>query len=180
MISSCDAIPRRLSVPDAQKEIRLRVGKLQEYIDRQDALDEFIKAARDASWIAVDTEFERVRTFYPRLCLIQLAIPTTSACIDPLADLDLQGLSTILCDSAAVKIFHAARQDLEVLQHALGIVPNHLFDTQIAAAMGGHGDRSNRGGRSHRNAPRILAGGWRRYVAPLLDAVPLCTRARHL
>lgn len=141
MISSYDSIPRRLSVPDAQKEMRLRVGKHHEYIDRQDSLDKFINAARDAPWIAVDTEFERVRTFYPRLCLIQLAIPTTSACIDPLADLDLQGLRKILCDSAAIKIFHAARQDLEVLQHALGIVPNHLFDTQIAAAMSGHGDQ---------------------------------------
>ena len=141
MISSYDSIPRRLLVPDAQKEMRLRVGKHHEYIDRQESLDKFISAARDAPWIAVDTEFERVRTFYPRLCLIQLAIPTTSACIDPLADLDLQGLRKILCDSAAIKIFHAARQDLEVLQHALGIVPNHLFDTQIAAAMGGHGDQ---------------------------------------
>ena len=98
-------------------------------------------AAKGTAWVGVDTEFMRVRTYYPRLCLVQLALPKQSYCIDPLAVDDMQALIQILTDNAILKIFHSARQDIEALHHCLGIVPQPLFDTQMAAAMTGYGDQ---------------------------------------
>ena len=119
----------------------MRTIKKQTYISDQSALEGFVNEATGSSWIAVDTEFERVRTFYPKLCLIQIAIPRHSVCIDPLVDLDLNPLCRLFEDSGTLKIFHSARQDLEVLQHSLSVALSSIFDTQIAAALTGYGDQ---------------------------------------
>jgi ribonuclease D len=84
---------------------------------------------------ALDTEFIRERTYYPQLCLIQLAMPGLVACIDPLAITELGALDTLLSQSAAIKVVHAVRQDLEALLTRLTTPPVRLFDTQVAAAL---------------------------------------------
>ena len=88
--------------------------------------------------IALDTEFMRERTYYARLCLLQLAGGGRIALVDPLAITDLSPVAALLGDTAQVKILHAARQDLEVLYPLLGGVAAPVFDTQIAAALLGH------------------------------------------
>lgn len=101
------------------------------------ALAELTAALAESPWIALDTEFTRVRTYYARLGLVQLATAGELACVDPLA-LDIEPLLAALCAPRAVKILHAARQDLEVLYDRRGAVPGPLFDTQIAAALLGY------------------------------------------
>ncbi|HEX9626090.1 MAG TPA: ribonuclease D [Acidiferrobacterales bacterium] len=96
---------------------------------------------RAEPWLAVDTEFMRERTYYARLCLVQIATPDTIACIDPLALDDLEPLLTLLYDPAIVKVLHAARQDLEVLSDLRGAPPAPVFDTQVAAAYLGYDDQ---------------------------------------
>lgn len=97
--------------------------------------------AKSASWLGVDTEFERVRTFFPRLCLLQMATSEQAVCIDPLAELDWDGVRNLISEPQPVKIFHAARQDLEVLQQHFSVFPGEFFDTQIAAAFCGYGEQ---------------------------------------
>jgi|TARA_B100000315_G_scaffold73201_1_gene66808 ribonuclease D len=111
------------------------------WIDRQADLDAWIEHAESAPWLGVDTEFERVRTFFPRLCLLQMATPDQAVCIDPLADLDWDGIRELITQSQPTKIFHAARQDLEVLHHYLSVLPTHFFDTQMAGALCGYGEQ---------------------------------------
>lgn len=92
-------------------------------------------------FITLDTEFIREHTYYPELCLIQVASPAEAACIDPLApDLDLTPLFALLQNPNVVKVFHAARQDVEIFYHLTGQVPTPLFDTQIAAMVCGYGE----------------------------------------
>lgn len=88
-----------------------------------------------ASWIALDTEFLRERTYRPQLCLLQLALPGEATCVDPLGGADITPLRAALV-AGAPKIMHAARQDLEVLWPAFGPVAP-VFDTQVAAALAG-------------------------------------------
>jgi len=111
------------------------------WIDRQQDLDTWVKHAEAAPWLGVDTEFERVRTFFPRLCLLQMSTPEQAVCIDPLADLDWDAVRTLLTRTGPIKIFHAARQDLEVLHHHLSVLPANIFDTQIAGALCGYGEQ---------------------------------------
>ncbi len=92
-------------------------------------------------WLAIDTEFMREKTYFPQLCLIQIATPEHIACIDPLALADASALYTLLHDPAVLKVFHAAAQDLEVLYLVSGSVPAPVFDTQVAASLLGHGDQ---------------------------------------
>jgi len=92
-------------------------------------------------FVALDTEFMRDRTYFPKLCLIQLAGERRHAAVDPLArDLDLAPLFTLLADPAVVKVFHAARQDIEIFYHLTGKIPTPLFDTQLAAMVCGYGE----------------------------------------
>ena len=111
------------------------------WIDRQESLDAWVMHAKSASWLGVDTEFERVRTFFPRLCLLQMATSEQAVCIDPLAELDWDGVRNLISEPQPVKIFHAARQDLEVLQQHFSVFPGEFFDTQIAAAFCGYGEQ---------------------------------------
>jgi ribonuclease D len=90
-----------------------------------------------APWIALDTEFLRVDTYYPKLCLLQIATPGEIVCVDTIAQPDLGLLLPALCAPAQPKIIHAARQDLEVLLAADGALAAPVFDTQIAAALVG-------------------------------------------
>jgi ribonuclease D len=104
-------------------------------------LKAFCDQLANAPFIAVDTEFMRETTYWPKLCLIQVASPVAEAVIDPLADgLDLAPLLALFADPKIEKVFHAARQDVEIF-HNLGVIPRPLFDTQIAAMAAGFGEQ---------------------------------------
>lgn len=111
------------------------------YVDTPGGLEHVLEHLARATSVAVDTEFVRERTYYPRLCLIQLAVDDTIWCVDPIALGDLSELYQALATPGCVKIFHAARQDLEIFYNAHGEVPMPLFDTQIAAALLGRPDQ---------------------------------------
>ena len=109
-------------------------------------LSQFCDFAYNFDYITVDTEFLRERTYYPKLCLNQLAIPgdqeNSAVLIDPLeGNLDLSPLYKLFLDSDIVKVFHAARQDLEIFFHDQNIIPSPLFDTQLAAMVCGFGEQ---------------------------------------
>lgn len=97
---------------------------------------------RQCDFVAVDTEFMRETTYWPILCLIQAAAGDTEVIIDPLAEgIDLAPFHELLLDETTTKVFHAARQDLEIFFHQMeGQVPNPIFDTQVAAMAAGLGD----------------------------------------
>jgi ribonuclease D len=111
------------------------------YVDTAEGLHALCSELAGSEWLAVDTEFIRERTYYPRLCLIQVCNGEVAACIDPLAVPDLQPLLDLLFDGSILKVLHAARQDLEIFLHDYGRLPMPVFDTQPAAAMLGHGDQ---------------------------------------
>jgi ribonuclease D len=106
-------------------------------IDSSDSLATFAAAAGRAATLALDTEFMREKTYRAELCLLQIADGDSAVCIDPLAIPDLAALAPVLTAPGIVKVMHAARQDLEVLLPAVGLV-QPVFDTQIAAALAGH------------------------------------------
>jgi len=91
-------------------------------------------------FVTVDTEFLRQSTYRPKLCLIQMAAEGMETVIDPLAGADLSSFYALMANEAVVKVFHAARQDIEIVYQEAGIVPKPLFDTQIAAMALGHGE----------------------------------------
>lgn len=94
-----------------------------------------------SSYVTVDTEFMRESTFWPELCLIQIASDDVEALVDPLANgIDLAPFFALMANESVVKVFHAARQDLEIIHHLAGIIPKPLVDTQVAAMVCGFGD----------------------------------------
>ncbi|NQW16786.1 MAG: ribonuclease D [Chloroflexi bacterium] len=103
----------------------------------------YCKELESARYVAVDTEFMRERTYRAELCLIQLAAPGLEAvAVDPLArGMDLSPLFAVMSNPAIVKVFHAARQDLEIFYELMGQVPAPLFDTQVAAMVCGFGEQ---------------------------------------
>lgn len=105
------------------------------YICEFDQLSAFCERAASSRILAIDTEFLREKTYYPKLCLIQVATHDESAVIDPLAIDDLSPLRELLVDQRIVKVFHACTQDLEVILYALGVVVSPVFDTQLAASF---------------------------------------------
>lgn len=110
-------------------------------ITTTEALRDFCAKLSDQPFITVDTEFMRETTYWPKLCLIQAASPTDAAIIDPLADgLDLEPFLDLLRDEKILKVFHAARQDVEIFVR-LGAMPRPMFDTQVAAMAAGFGDQ---------------------------------------
>jgi ribonuclease D len=118
------------------------------------SLAAFCKRQCQAEFVAVDTEFMRDRTYWPQLCLVQLAGPEEAAAIDTLvADIDLSPLLELLADPKLLKVFHAARQDIEIFFHLTGRVPAPLVDTQVAAMVCGFGDAV-----SYENLAAKLAG----------------------
>jgi len=109
-------------------------------------LAEFCNRAAQAPYVTVDTEFLRERTYYSKLCLVQLAIPGKSdadaVLVDPLADgISLDPLYDLFRNEKVVKVFHAARQDLEIFYVDAKVIPTPLFDTQVAAMVCGFGDQ---------------------------------------
>lgn len=110
-------------------------------ITRQEELDTVIGELSRSDFVTVDTEFIRETTFWPELCLIQMAAPDVTALVDPLAPgLDLAPFFRLMADERILKVFHAARQDVEIIYHLGKIIPTPMFDTQVAAAVCGFGD----------------------------------------
>ncbi|WP_167646239.1 ribonuclease D [Mameliella alba] len=106
----------------------------------------FCEAAASVPYVTVDTEFLRERTYYSKLCLIQLALPgrddADAVLVDPLeGDLSLEPLMALFRNKDVVKVFHAARQDLEIFHVDHGVIPEPLFDTQVAAMVCGFGEQ---------------------------------------
>jgi len=111
-------------------------------ITETDALAALCARLRTETFVTVDTEFMRERTYWPELCLVQLASDTEVALVDALAPgLDLAPLGELLADPAVTKVFHAARQDVEIFLLKFDAVPTPLFDTQVAAMVAGYGDQ---------------------------------------
>ena len=110
-------------------------------ITRQDELEAAIDALGRSDFITIDTEFIRETTFWPELCLIQMAAPGVTVLIDPLApDIDLAPFFRLMADESTIKVFHAARQDIEIIYHLGSLIPHPVFDTQVAAMVCGFGD----------------------------------------
>ena len=105
------------------------------YIASQDELEAFIQRARTSSLLAIDTEFLREKTYYPKLCLMQLATDDEIAIVDPFAVSELSVLSELFENESIVKVFHAGRQDIEIIVYDIGCMPKPIFDTQVAAAL---------------------------------------------
>ena len=113
-------------------------------ITTTDDLAAFCKPLAATEFIAVDTEFMRERTYWPKLCLAQVAGPDDAAAIDALAEgIDLAPLDELMANAKVLKVFHAARQDLEIFYLRMNKVPQPLFDTQIAAMVCGHGEAAS-------------------------------------
>lgn len=111
------------------------------YVNTADALTSLVESLADSEWLALDTEFIREKTYYPRLCLLQISNGEIAACVDPLEIKDLSPLLDLLYNGRILKIFHAARQDLEIFLHDWNQLPLPLFDTQPSAALLGYGDQ---------------------------------------
>lgn len=122
--------PRKPAFPEPQ------------FITSTEALKAFCAPLHGEPYITVDTEFMRERTFWPELCVVQVAGENAVAVIDAEAEgLDLAPLWDLLLDPAVTKVFHAARQDIEIVVLKTGRVPAPLFDTQVAAMVAGFGDQ---------------------------------------
>ena len=113
-----------------------------EVIETKDDLIQFVEKISDSKWLALDTEFLREKTYYAKLCLVQIESNNgLRACIDPLSIDDISPLTNLLNDTNITKVFHAAHQDLEILLQMTGSVPAPIFDTQTAASVLGIGDQ---------------------------------------
>ncbi|HEU0118279.1 MAG TPA: ribonuclease D [Alphaproteobacteria bacterium] len=109
-----------------------------------DELARFCAAHAATDFITVDTEFMRERTYWPKLCLIQLGGPTEAVAVDPLAEgISLEPLFELLANPKVVKVFHAARQDVEIFYNLTGKVPAPMFDTQVAGMVCGFGEAAS-------------------------------------
>jgi ribonuclease D len=110
-------------------------------ITRTDELAAACKRLAQASFVALDTEFMREQTFWPKLCLIQMAADGTEVLIDSLSpELDLAPFFELMMNERVLKVFHSARQDIEIVHHLAGVVPHPIFDTQVAAMVCGFGE----------------------------------------
>jgi len=112
-----------------------------QYIGSATELEPYCARLAAADWIALDTEFLREKTYYPKLCLLQVATPDSVACIDPLALENLDPILDLIFDTGITKVMHSARQDMEIFYHLRGKAPAPVFDTQIAALLLGYPDQ---------------------------------------
>jgi ribonuclease D len=111
-------------------------------VTQTDALAALCERLSAETYVTIDTEFMRERTYWPELCVVQLGGRADVAVIDALAPgIDLAPLGGLLADTRVVKVFHAARQDVEIFLQLFGAVPVPLFDTQVAAMVAGFGDQ---------------------------------------
>jgi len=111
------------------------------FIDTADQLRDLCHQLAHSEWLALDTEFLREKTYYPKFCLLQIANDQIAACVDPLKIEDFSALIPLLTDPNITKIFHAGRQDLEIFHQLWKTLPAPLFDTQLAAMLTGYGDQ---------------------------------------
>ncbi len=113
-------------------------------ITRTDELMAAVERLSRSAFVTVDTEFIRETTFWPELCLIQVADDDAVFLIDPLAEgIDLGPFWKLMADESVLKVFHAARQDIEIVYKMGGLIPHPVFDTQIAAMVCGYGDSAS-------------------------------------
>ena len=113
-----------------------------ELISSTDHLAALCERLSQFAFVTVDTEFLRETTYYPKLCLVQIASTDEVALIDPLAEgIDLAAFMALMVNPAVVKVFHAARQDIETFWNLARVIPSPLFDTQVAAMVCGFGDQ---------------------------------------
>ena len=111
------------------------------FIQTTEELNQLCQRLSKYSFVTVDTEFIREKTYWPQLCLIQIASVDEAVCVDPLAKgMDLQALFDLMQNEKVVKVFHAARQDIEIFYHLSGKTPVSVFDTQLAAMVCGFGE----------------------------------------
>ncbi len=117
------------------------IRRFMQVITQTEGLASACQALAHGPYVTVDTEFLRENTFWPQLCLIQLAGPDAEFIVDPLsADLDLEPFFALMADESVTKVVHAGRQDLEIIYAKANIIPKPLFDTQIAAMVCGFGE----------------------------------------
>ena len=110
-------------------------------ITKTEDLAEACARLAQSPFTAIDTEFMREQTFWPKLCLIQMAGEGTEALVDSLAPgLDLQPFFDLMVNERVLKVFHSGRQDIEIVHHLAGIIPHPIFDTQVAAMVCGFGE----------------------------------------
>jgi len=113
-------------------------------VENTEDLKALVGELAHAPYLALDTEFMRDQTYWPKLCLIQVAAPGVEAIVDPLASgIDLTPFYDLLKKPGIVKVLHAARQDIEIFHHQGGMIPDPLFDSQIAAMVAGFGDAAS-------------------------------------
>ena len=105
------------------------------YIASQADLESFVERAIRSDVLAIDTEFLREKTYYPKLCLLQMATREESVIVDPFEVDDLSAIRPLLEDERIVKVFHSGHQDIEIMVYDLDCVPRPVFDTQVAAAL---------------------------------------------
>jgi len=122
------------------KNINCLGASVFEVIETTENLEAFMGKISAATWLALDTEFLREKTYYAKLCLIQIEAEGHRACVDPLSIKDMSSLIDVLNDPDVTIVLHAAHQDMEILLQLSGKVPAPIFDTQVAAAVLGLGD----------------------------------------
>lgn len=120
---------------------RLRYQNAMEVLTRTDQLAAACERLARHPFVTVDTEFMRETTYFSQLCVVQMASPEEAVVVDALAPgLDLGPFFALMANEAVLKVFHAARQDIEIVWHAAGLIPKPIFDTQVAAMVLGFGD----------------------------------------
>ncbi len=110
------------------------------YVNTPEQLNKLCAQIKICTWLALDTEFLREKTYYPKFCLLQIATPDWVACVDPIVLPELDMLFEAIYNPAIVKVFHSSRQDLEIFYQLTGKLPTPIFDTQIAAPLLGFQD----------------------------------------
>lgn len=122
-----------------------RLNRLKEVmiIETQEQLNDLCARLADAPYLTIDTEFLRDKTYYPKLCLLQMAGPNVeAAAVDPLIEgLDWEPVRALMANDKVLKVFHAARQDLEIFFQLYNVLPTPIYDTQVAAMVCGFGDQ---------------------------------------
>ncbi len=126
---------------DCQQDCQEGLPETAAYIDTQEALERLCAQLALRTFVALDTEFVRERTYLPQLCLLQVAAPGVLAVVDPLVLSDVSPLWEIVKSRAITKVLHAGRQDLEIFYEHHQIVIDPLFDTQLAATLLGYGEQ---------------------------------------
>ncbi len=120
---------------------RLKGDAVVDVISTTQDLEVFVDKISSAKWLAIDTEFLREKTYYAKLCLIQIEANEHRACIDPMAIDDMSAFNALMHNPEITKVLHAAHQDLEILLQLSGKIPAPIFDTQTAASVLGIGDQ---------------------------------------